>query len=219
MLKRIMLTVVFMASIVSIFSAQAFARQSVTCSGKRLYLEQTLPSGEEACWDSGLTCSGEWTYSWLVAKKKADTATMTSAARQSANSEESEATRLLQSANKASFKLFYQAPASVVQAFKERARWPKEKGPIILPPGSPGPTFPDPPPMEIKQKGYPPNGYPCLGCKPCPPPADAYCDIVWGKAGSSAQLTERDLDPRYKQQGYAVVAGKIVKKEPPPKIR
>lgn len=219
MLKKLMTNLVVAMAIVLLLSLPVFARESVTCSGGRLYLEQTLPNGEELCWDTGLTCGGEWTYSWLIVKNTGDTSTAntTSTARVAPNSELQEATRLLQSVKKTDLKLYYKAPSSVVQAFKERASWPtRDKGPIKLPPNSPGPTFPDPPPIEAKAKGYPPHGYPCLGCEPCPPPQGTYCDTTWKKNTNRNKaptpLTSKDLSPELAKQGYSVEGGKIVSK-------
>lgn len=214
--------VIAVAVILTASTAQAFARQSVTCSGGHLYVEQTGPDGDEICWDTKLTCSGEWTYSWLTArpgdKSGPMTAIQSSSARLSGDAaEKDQAARLLAKVRKQDLQLFYKAPASVVASFKQRAGWPgREKGPIWLPPDSPGPTFPEPPPESLKAKGYPPKGYPCLGCEPCPPPAGAFCDVVWnkrsapGRTSSGGGLTEKDLSPEMARQGYRVVDGKIV---------
>ena len=225
MLRKIGLKTVIAAVIVLIsLSVQAFARNSVTCSGGWLYVEQTGPDGDEICWDTRLTCSGEWSYSWMVAKpgdkSNPATAIQSSSVRLSAEAaEKNQAAQLLSKVKKSEMQLFYKAPSSVVASFKSRAGWPnKDKGPIVLPPSSPGPTFPDPPVENLKAKGYPPKGYPCLGCEPCPPPAGAFCDIVWNKrsaarSSSGGGLSENDLSPGLAAKGYIVKDGKIMQAE------
>jgi len=217
--------VLFVVVALVAISEQAFARQSITCTGGYLYIEQTTSDGEEICWETRLTCRGEWTYSWLKArpgdKSGPIAAIESSSARLSGDAaEKHQAAQQLSKARKEDMKLLYKAPATVVTSFKQRAGWPgRDKGPIVLPPDSPGPTFPEPPPeyMKAGKKGYPPHGYPCLGCKPCPPPDDAFCDIVWDKSSVSARtstgggLTQKDLSPEMVRQGYRVVDGKIVR--------
>jgi len=219
-IKVVLFVVVALVAI----SEQAYAGQSITCTGGYLYIEQTSPDGEEICWETRLICSGEWTYSWLKAKpidkSSPISAIESSSARLSGDAaEKNQAVQLLSKIRKQDLQLLYKAPASVVASFKQRAGWPgRDKGPIILPPDSPGPTFPEPPPEYNKAaKGYPPKGYPCLGCEPCPPPAGAFCDIVWNKRNASTRtssgggLTEKDLSPEMVRQGYRVVDGKIVR--------
>lgn len=210
-------TIFAVALILAALSSQAMARQSVTCTGGYLYLEQTLPDGEEICYETKMKCSGEWTISWLIARpggnSEAVSGNSSSNARLSgAAAEKQQAALLLLKVKTRDMKLYFKAPASVVASFKRRAGWPgKDKGPIWLPPDSPGPTFPDPPDLNLKTKGYPPNGYPCLGCKPCPPPEGAYCDIVWNNRSAAGRggLTQSDLSPRMAEQGYRVEGGMI----------
>lgn len=56
--------------------------------------------------------------------------------------------------------------------------------------------------LRTTTAGYPPNGYPCLGCHPCPPD---YCSDFPGSS-----MIQSDLSSVAKANGYKVVNGKIV---------
>ena len=233
---------ILFVSIALLAPFQATARQSITCTGHHLYVEQTLPDGSEACYEVVGGCNGEWTYSWLVANnpvgpngkdlamgathdvstvfrqapgaaEKTDQreplgATGKTGAQMPAVGEPDVARAKLQSLKQSDLKLFYKAPAGVVAAFKRRAGWPTTvKGPISIPTGT-GPTYPTgdvvvafkQTSQAAPQKTYPPHGYPCLGCHPCPPD---YCD------DANRAMTAQDLSPELAAQGYTVKDGKI----------
>lgn len=64
MLKKFIISSGILIVIAMGSAVEIFAKNTVTCSGGRLYIGQTSSSGEEICWDTNLTCDGEWTHTW-----------------------------------------------------------------------------------------------------------------------------------------------------------
>lgn len=204
----------FLAAILLLASVEASALNSITCSGGHLYLEQSHPDGD-ICWATGLSCSGEWSHSWeLVKKGESGNVSQSSQRRMLGDPAGAgggqEIVTILLSLKESDLKLFYQAPSSIVASFKERKGWPTSKGTFKIPEG----TLPTWLENLARQKssranaalnrarGYPPHGYPCLGCHPCPPD---YCD------NDNKSMKESDLAPVFVRQGYRNKDGKIVK--------
>jgi hypothetical protein len=205
----------FFVAIMLFASVEASALNSVTCSGGHVYLEQSHPDGD-ICWDTGLTCNGEWTYSWRLGKKGGDGGNVSASSQarigggNSGNTPQ-EIIKMLSSLKESDLTLFYQAPSSIVASFKLRKGWPAtSKGTIEIPQGT-LPTWFETLARKTssgatealnRAKSYPPHGYPCLGCHPCPP---SYCD------DNNKRMTASDLAPVLSQQGYRVIDGKITK--------
>lgn len=52
---------------------------------------------------------------------------------------------------------------------------------------------------------YPPHGYPCLGCAPCPGNPTEFCDTI-GRSSFTQRQNTTDLN----REGYQVQNGRIV---------
>ena len=60
-------------------------------------------------------------------------------------------------------------------------------------------------------KGYPPKGYPCLGCVPCPGNSKEFCDVENNKAdAASREMVAFKPHPQALELGYVYADSKMI---------
>lgn len=57
----------------------------------------------------------------------------------------------------------------------------------------------------VQARRYPPHGYPCLGCAPCPGNPTEFCDTTGGSS-----FSQRENTAELNREGYYVKNGRIV---------